>query len=70
VIADAPSSIAAGRDGGFGLLNGLHDGTRTDQLLHGGADTVVADLREVVVRTFIEPMARQLAEEQNTATNP
>ena len=57
VIADAPSAIAVGRDGGFGWVIAVDDGTRTDQLLHAGADVVVADLREVVVRPGTRPMS-------------
>ncbi len=57
VVADTPSALAAGRDGGFGLLIAVHDGARTDQLLHAGADVVVTDLGQVVVRTGTRPMS-------------
>ena len=57
VIADAPSAITVGRDGGFGLVIAIDDDSRTDQRVYAGADVVVADLREVVVRTGTRPMS-------------
>lgn len=54
VAADAPGA-RAGRDGGFALVIGVVVGEdrtgRRDELRRCGADTVVADLHEVTVRT-------------------
>jgi trehalose 6-phosphate phosphatase len=55
VVANDAAGVTAGRDGGFALVIGLVTGQdRTghrDELRRLGADTVVADLREVTVRT-------------------
>lgn len=55
VVANDPAGVTAGRDGGFALVIGLVSGEdRTghrDELRRFGADAVVADLREVTVRT-------------------
>jgi trehalose 6-phosphate phosphatase len=55
VVASDAAGVTAGRDGGFALVIGLVTGQdRTghrDELRRVGADTVVADLREVTVRT-------------------
>jgi len=55
VITNEAAGVTAGRDGGFALVIGLVMGEdRTghrDALRRHGADTVVADLREITVRT-------------------
>jgi trehalose-phosphatase len=52
VVMDTSSAgVAAGRNGGFGLVIGI-DGTEGgDSLAHSGADVLIADLAEVTVRT-------------------
>ncbi|HME46582.1 trehalose-phosphatase [Mycobacterium sp.] len=51
VIEDSDAGAAAGRDGGFGLVI-VVDGTRhADEVARCDADAVVADLRDVTVRT-------------------
>lgn len=55
VVADTPATVAAGRDGGFGLVIRLDP---TGSQLHGrGADALVAGLDEVAVRTGDQPMS-------------
>ncbi|MGD1173213.1 trehalose-phosphatase [Mycobacterium seoulense] len=44
------AGVAAGRDGGVGLVLGLERNGGSDELLSRGADTVVADLAEISVR--------------------
>jgi trehalose 6-phosphate phosphatase len=55
VVANDVAGVTTGRDAGFALVIGLVSGEdRTghrDELRRFGADTVVADLREVTVRT-------------------
>ncbi len=48
VVEDAPSGVAAGRDGGFGLVLGVDRGAGADVLAAGGATYVVTDLDVVV----------------------
>ncbi|GAA2518247.1 HAD family hydrolase [Rarobacter incanus] len=48
VIEDAPSGVAAGRAGSFGLVLGVNRGAGTGVLLDSGADVVVDDLAEAV----------------------
>jgi len=51
VIEDSDAGAEAGRDGGFGLVI-VVDGTRhADEVARCDADAVVADLRDVTVRT-------------------
>ena len=49
VFEDALSGVAAGRDGGFGLVVGVDRGTGAARLIEAGADLVVADLAELAV---------------------
>lgn len=48
VFEDAVSGVASGRAGEFGLVVGVDRGAGTDALLAAGADTVVAQLDELV----------------------
>lgn len=48
VFEDALSGVAAGRDGGFGLVVGVDRGVGADRLREAGADLVVTDLDELV----------------------
>ena len=50
VVEDALSGVAAGRDGGFGLVVGVDRGAGRDALIEQGADIVVEDLAELVTR--------------------
>lgn len=50
VVEDALSGVAAGRDGGFGLVVGVDRGVGADRLIAAGADVVVADLAELANR--------------------
>ena len=50
VVEDAVSGVAAGRDGGFGLVVGVDRGAGAEALRAAGADVVVADLAELVDR--------------------
>ena len=50
VVEDALSGVAAGRDGGFGLVVGVDRGAGRDALVEQGADVVVEDLAELVTR--------------------
>ncbi|MCK4912364.1 MAG: trehalose-phosphatase [Candidatus Omnitrophica bacterium] len=47
VVEDATSGVAAGRNGGFGLVIGLARENNQKELLANGADLVVADLSEI-----------------------
>lgn len=48
VVEDALSGVAAGRDGGFGLVVGVDRGAGREALLDNGADIVVCDLEELL----------------------
>ncbi|WP_228374350.1 HAD family hydrolase [Demequina rhizosphaerae] len=48
VVEDAMSGVEAGRAGAFGLVVGVDRGAGADELLAGGADIVVEDLKELV----------------------
>ena len=48
VFEDAVSGVAAGRNGGFGLVVGVDRGVGAQALLAAGADLVVADLAELL----------------------
>ncbi len=48
VIEDAPSGVAAGRAGDFGIVIGVDRGAGRDVLLQDGADVVVDDLVELL----------------------
>ncbi|MGE5696201.1 MAG: HAD family hydrolase [Candidatus Sericytochromatia bacterium] len=50
VVEDAEAGVAAGRNGGFGLVIGVDRTGHADALRGCGADAVVADLAEVAVR--------------------
>jgi alpha,alpha-trehalase len=50
VVEDAEAGVRAGRDGGFALVIGVDRTGHADDLMCHGADVVVADLSEVVVR--------------------
>ena len=47
VVEDASSGVAAGRNGGFGLVIGLARENNQKELLENGADLVVTDLSEI-----------------------
>ena len=47
VVEDASSGVAAGRNGGFGLVIGLARENNQKELLANGADLVVTDLSEI-----------------------
>jgi trehalose 6-phosphate phosphatase len=51
VVANDAAGVQAGRDGGFALVIGVDRAGDRDTLRRSGADTVVADLNEVTVRT-------------------
>lgn len=51
VAATGVPGVRAARSGGFALVLGVEPTGRPDALLGAGADTVVADLRDVAVRT-------------------
>jgi trehalose 6-phosphate phosphatase len=51
VVANDAAGVTAGRSGGFALVIGVDRTGNRDALRRIGADTVVADLREVTVRT-------------------
>jgi trehalose 6-phosphate phosphatase len=51
VAAADPADVTAARDAGFALVIGVDRAGDRDALRRFGADTVVADLREVTVRT-------------------
>lgn len=48
VVEDAPSGVAAGRAGGFGLVIGVDRGAGEDTLAASGADLVVTDLGKLI----------------------
>ncbi|MBJ8346992.1 trehalose-phosphatase [Antrihabitans sp. YC2-6] len=50
VIEDSEAGVAAGRNGGFALVIGVDSAGGSSPLRECGADTVVADLAEVVIR--------------------
>ncbi len=47
VVEDATSGVAAGRNGGFGLVIGIARKNNTGDLLEAGADIVVSDLEDM-----------------------
>jgi trehalose 6-phosphate phosphatase len=57
VVATDAAGVAAGRDGGFALVIGVDRTGHRDALRRSGADAVVADLREVTVRTGDQRMS-------------
>jgi len=61
VVEDAEAGVTAGRAGGFALVIGVDRTGHGDGLRRRGADAVVADLREVTVRTGDRRMS-QLAD--------
>jgi beta-phosphoglucomutase-like phosphatase (HAD superfamily) len=54
VFEDATAGVEAGQRGGFGLVVGVGDGDRAEQLRQHGAHVVVADLGTI----RLEPRAR------------
>jgi alpha,alpha-trehalase len=58
VIDRDPAGVRAGRDGGFSLVIGLKRDGNADELLSCGADTVIADLAEISVRSGGSAMSR------------
>ena len=58
VIDRDQAGISAGGDGGFSLVIGLERNGQADELLSCGADTVVADLAEISVRSGGSAMSR------------
>lgn len=48
VVEDAPSGVAAGRAGDFGLVIGVDRGVGADTLLTHGADLTIDDLAELI----------------------
>jgi trehalose-phosphatase len=51
VVEDAQAGVAAGQNGGFGLVIGVDRTGQREELLSAGADVVVSDLAAVAVRT-------------------
>ncbi|MBF6182232.1 trehalose-phosphatase [Nocardia otitidiscaviarum] len=51
VLEDAEAGVAAGRRGGFGLVIGVDRGGHADRLREQGADTVVVDASDVLLRS-------------------
>lgn len=49
VVEDAIAGVEAGRRGGFGYVVGVDRSSHAGALRHGGADTVVRDLSELVL---------------------
>ncbi|MGO9156103.1 trehalose-phosphatase [Mycobacterium sp.] len=58
VVATDAAKVTTGREGGFALVIGVDRTGHRDALRRSGADTVVADLREVTVRTGDQRMAQ------------
>jgi alpha,alpha-trehalase len=58
VIDGDLAGVRAGGDGGFSLVLGLESDGHADELLACGADTVVADLAEISVRSGGSAMSR------------
>jgi trehalose 6-phosphate phosphatase len=58
VVATDAAGVTAGRDGGFALVIGVDRTGHHDALRRSGADTVVADLREITVRTGDQRMSQ------------
>jgi HAD superfamily hydrolase (TIGR01509 family) len=50
VVEDAISGVMAGRDGGFGLVVGVDREGNPEALKQNGADIVVSDLGEFILR--------------------
>jgi beta-phosphoglucomutase family hydrolase len=48
VLEDALSGVAAGRNGGFGVVIGVDRGAGEEAMLEAGADVVVTDLAELL----------------------
>jgi trehalose-phosphatase len=51
VVEASGAGVAAGCDGGFGLVIGIDGTAGGDELARAGADVVIADLADVAVRT-------------------
>jgi trehalose-phosphatase len=58
VIDDSETGVTAGRRGGFALVVGLDRTGRATSLASSGADVVVPDLVDVIVRSGDSPIAR------------
>ncbi|MHA7664152.1 trehalose-phosphatase [Mycolicibacterium sp. HS_4_1] len=50
VIEDTAAGVTAGRDGGFGVVIGVDRSGHPDDLLHSGADVIVAEVADILVR--------------------
>jgi alpha,alpha-trehalase len=59
VVEDASSGVAAGRNGGFGLVLGVARGDNRRELLANGADIVVRDLAEINIAAMKKWFARR-----------
>jgi len=59
VVEDATSGVAAGRNGGFGLVLGIAREDNYRELLENGADLVVSDLSDITV-DIIEEWFRRI----------
>ncbi|ETW23625.1 trehalose-phosphatase [Mycobacterium gastri] len=59
VVAGDSGGVAAARECGFADVIGLDQDGHSDELLHCGADVVVANLSDVMVRTGDECMSRR-----------
>ena len=57
VIDQDQAGVRAGSDGGFSLVIGLDRTGNADKLLSNGAETVIADLAEISVRSGDAPMS-------------
>ncbi|MBW0016283.1 MAG: trehalose-phosphatase [Mycobacterium sp.] len=58
VVAADEAGVTAGRDGGFALIVGVDPSGNRDALRNRGADVVVTDLREVIVRAGDQRMSQ------------
>lgn len=59
VVAGDSGGVQAARECGFAYVVGLDQDGRADEFVHRGADAVVANLSDVMVRTGDEPMSRR-----------
>ena len=65
IVEDAISGVAAGRNGGFGLVIGLDRGVSEAALLDAGADVVVSDLDELT--PYLAPVAAAASSSEDGA---
>ncbi|MBN1794531.1 MAG: trehalose-phosphatase [Candidatus Omnitrophica bacterium] len=59
VVEDATSGVAAGRNGGFGLVLGVARHDNRDELFEHGADLVVSDMAEISIEGVEEWFRRR-----------